>query len=153
MIALVSACLVGINCRYDGGNVLNRKLLDVSESILLVPVCPEQLAGFPTPRVCCEIVGGDGFDVLSGNARVVTVDGRDVTGLFVRGAEEVLKVAKLVRAELAVMKDLSPSCGCGTIYDGSFSGSKRRGFGVTSAMLKLSGFDVVGVDEFLSTLE
>ncbi len=146
MIAIVSACLLGVNCRYDGGNVLDEELVKSVRrgEIIPIPVCPEQLSGMPTPRSRCEIVGGDGFDVLNGRARVLDERGRDLTGLFVKGAREVLKIAELVGAEVAVMKNLSPSCGCGEIYDGTFTGRRRRGFGVTSALLKLSGLRIMG---------
>jgi len=146
MIAIVSACLLGVNCRYDGGNVLDEELVKSVRrgEIIPIPICPEQLSGMPTPRSRCEIVGGDGFDVLNGRARVLDERGRDLTGLFVKGAREVLKIAELVGAEVAVMKNLSPSCGCGEIYDGTFTGRRRRGFGVTSALLKLSGLRIMG---------
>ena len=146
MIAIVSACLLGINCRYDGGNALDVRLVEAVRrgDIVPIPVCPEQLSGMPTPRSRCEIVGGDGFDVLNGKARVLDEHGRDVTDFFVRGAREVLKIAELVGAKVAIMKDFSPSCGCGEIYDGSFTGKRRKGFGVTSALLKLSGLKVMG---------
>ncbi len=148
MIVLVSACILGVNCRYDGGNVRNEKLMAVIDkgSIVPIPVCPEQLGGLPTPRKRCEIVGGDGFDVLEGKAKVLSEDGEDLTDYLLRGAEEVLKIAKLVKADLAVMRDGSPSCGCGRIYDGSFSGRKIEGYGVTSALLIWSGFRVVNVE-------
>ncbi len=151
MIAIVSACLLGINCRYDGGNVANKGLIEVVKAgkIVPIPVCPEQLSGLPTPRKTCEIIGGDGFDVLNGKARVLTKDGEDLTEKFVRGANEVLKIARLVKADIAIMKNYSPSCGCGFIYDGSFSGKKREGFGVTSALLMQNGFKVISVEEFL----
>ncbi len=151
-IVIVSACLVGVRCRYDGCSAIDERVIRVmkAKGIVPVPVCPEQLSGLPTPRECCEIIGGDGFDVIKGVARVVTKSGRDLTNRFLRGAEEVLKIARLVNAGFAVMKDLSPSCGCGTIYDGTFTGGKRRGFGVASAMLKMNGFRVMSVEEFLS---
>lgn len=150
MIAIVSACMLGINCRYDGKNVADRSLLKLVEAgeIVPIPVCPEQLGGLPTPRKQSEIVGGDGFDVIEGRAKVVTKDGEDITVYLVRGAEEVLKIAKLVRAEVAIMRNGSPSCGCGIIYDGTFSGRKVKGFGVTSAMLMQNGFKVVDIKEF-----
>jgi len=148
-IAIVSACLLGIKCRYDGGDAVDERVIRAVEEELLIPipVCPEQLAGLPTPRECCEIVGGDGFDVISGRAKVISESGRDLTNAFIKGAEEVLRISKIVRAEFAIMKDCSPSCGFRTIYDGTFSGSKRRGVGVTSAKLKLSGLRVLGPEE------
>ncbi len=149
MIAIVSACMLGINCRYDGKNVADAKLLKLVEAgeIVPIPVCPEQLGGLPTPRKQSEIIGGDGFDVIEGRAKVVTRDGEDITGYLVKGAKEVLKIAKLVKAEVAIMKNGSPSCGCGTIYDGTFSGRKVKGFGVTSALLMQNGFKVIDIKE------
>ncbi len=149
MIVLVSACMLGVNCRYDGGNVRDERLMAVIEkdNVVPIPVCPEQLGGLPTPRKQCEIVGGDGFDVLEGKAEVLTKDGENVTEHFLKGAEEVLKIAKIVKADLAVMRDGSPSCGCGRIYDGSFSGRMVEGYGVTSALLIRNGFRVVNVED------
>jgi uncharacterized protein YbbK (DUF523 family) len=142
--AIVSACLLGINCRYDGGNSKNQKVFEFLEKNDLnpIPLCPEQLAGLPTPRVKCEIAG-DGFDVLRGVCEVYSKDGRVFTPSFVKGAEETLKIAKIVRARMALLKSLSPSCGAGKIYDGSFSGRIRNGFGVTAALLKLNGIEII----------
>ncbi len=154
MLAIVSACLLGINCRYDGGNVVDERLIEAVRSgkIVPIPVCPEQLSGLPTPRKTCEIVNGDGFDVLKGKAKVLTRDGDDLTEVFIKGANEVLKIAKLVNAKIAIMKNYSPSCGCGTIYDGSFTGGKRSGYGVTSALLMLNGIRVMDVEGFCNTI-
>jgi len=143
--ALVSACLLGVNCRYDAGSVLNKSVFRFLEENKLnpIPVCPEQLAGFPTPRKKCEIKDGDGFDVIDGRAKVYTEDGEDVTELFLRGAKETLRIAKIVKAKVAILKSFSPSCGAGRIYDGSFSGKIKEGWGVTAAMLKKAGIEVV----------
>ena len=144
MLVLVSACLLGINCRYNGSNVYDDSLLSrIKEYDLIpIPICPEQLGGLPTPRECCEIVGGDGFDVLKGKAKVISRSGKDLTEYFVRGAYETLKIAKLLNVKKAIMKNFSPSCGCGKIYDGTFSGKKKKGWGVTSALLLLNGVEV-----------
>jgi len=144
MLVLVSACLLGVNCRYNGGNVYDSTLLNRIREYGLtpIPVCPEQLGGLPTPRECCEIVGGDGFDVLKGKAKVISRSGKDLTEYFVRGAYETLKIAKLLNVKKAIMKNFSPSCGCGEIYDGTFSGKKKKGWGVTSALLLLNGVEV-----------
>ena len=149
MIAVVSACLLGMRCRFDLKDVSLRPLLKVDD-LIPVPICPEQLGGLPTPRKRCEIVGGDGFDVLNGKARVLTVDGEDVTENLLIGAKEALKVVKIVGAELAIMRDGSPSCGCGTIYDGTFSGRRVRGYGVTSAFLSENGVRVVEANNFIT---
>ncbi len=144
MIVLVSACLLGINCRYNRSNVFDESLLKniLERGLTPIPVCPEQLGGLPTPRPSCEIVGGDGYDVLDGIARVLTRDGEDITEHFVRGAYETLKIAKLLNIDFAIMKDFSPSCGCENIYDGTFSGRTKRGCGVTTALLRRNGFIV-----------
>jgi len=91
---LVSACLLGINCRYDGKNCLEKKVIQLFLREVLIPICPEQLGGFPTPREPIEIVGGDGSEVLDGKAKVFDGFGRDVTKNLVKGANEVLKIAK-----------------------------------------------------------
>jgi len=105
----------------------------------LIPVCPEQLGGAPTPRLPAEICQGTGEDVLDGRARVMTSDGRDVTDIYLRGAAEVLAVARLTGATCAVLKARSPSCGVGDTYDGTFSHTLREGSGVTAAALARAG--------------
>jgi len=130
---LCSACLLGVNCRYDGRNALNKKVVELLEKETLIPVCPEQLGGLSTPREPAEIVG----------KRVITSSGRDVTENFMRGARETLKIAKLFGVKEAVLKQGSPSCGCGRIYDGTFSGRTVKGDGVTTALLKRHGIKVV----------
>jgi len=142
---IVSACLIGVKCRYDGSDALNDWVIELSNRFKLIPVCPEQLGGLPTPRKCCEIVGGDGFDVLKGNARVLSEDGIDLTERFLRGAYETLRIAKTLNVERAILKDLSPSCGVECIYDGTFSGKVRRGVGVTTALLIMNGIEVGSV--------
>jgi uncharacterized protein YbbK (DUF523 family) len=130
---LCSACLLGIKCRYDGRSALNRKVIMLLKAETLIPVCPEQLGGLSTPREPAEIRG----------ERVITRSGRDVTENFKRGAEEVLKIAKLYGIKEAIMKQGSPSCGNGRIYDGTFSGKTVKGDGVTAAMLKEHGIKVI----------
>ncbi|ADB58167.1 protein of unknown function DUF523 [Archaeoglobus profundus DSM 5631] len=147
---IVSACLLGLNCRYDGGNVKNAELVERLRDACVIPVCPEQLGGLPTPRESCEIMGGDGFDVLKGKAVVLSRSGVDYTENFVKGANEVLKIVRTFEVELAIFKDLSPSCGVRRIYDGSFGGKTKVGVGVTTALLKLNGVDVIAVEEFLN---
>lgn len=140
---LVSACLLGINCRYDGRNELNERVTRLASGEFLIPICPEQLGGLGTPREPSEIVGGDGSDVLDGNARVFSRGGRDVTENFLRGAEEVLKIAKSLGAKEAILKSKSPACGCGKIHNGTFSGVLVEGDGVAAALLKRNGIRVV----------
>lgn len=133
---LVSACLLGEPCKYSGGSNYNQDVIDLLERLNAgaVPVCPEVLGGLPTPRTPAEIQDG----------RVVTADGRDVTEAFVRGAQKALLAAKENGCSLAVLKERSPSCGCGEIYDGSFSGRLISGDGMTARLLRQAGIPVVG---------
>lgn len=134
MKILVSACLLGACCRYDGKSVANEDIIALAKKHQLVPVCPEQLGGLTTPREPAEIKDG----------RVITRDGRDVTEQFERGAEETVKLAKLLECGIAVLKERSPSCGCKKIYDGSFSGKTVIGNGVTARMLIQNNICVFG---------
>jgi len=148
---LVSACLLGRRCRYDGGHKRNEAVVALAKRQKLIPVCPEELGGLPIPRPPSEITGppeAGGADVLAGKARVVTRQGKDVTPYFLKGANEVLKIAQTHNAKKAIFKARSPSCGCGEIYDGTFSGRTRPGDGVTTALLKKHGIEVVSEDNF-----
>ncbi|MCG8539931.1 MAG: DUF523 domain-containing protein [Clostridia bacterium] len=140
---LVSACLLGLDCRYDGSNVLNRELMDFLKGKEYTVVCPEQLGGLTTPRKPCEIVGGDGSSVLEGISKVVDNQGRDVSKQFIKGAEETLKIIKLYNIKTAILKSGSPSCGSINIHDGSFSGKLIRGKGVTTALLEQNSIVVL----------
>ena len=139
---MVSACLLGVKCRHDGKDALERKLIVLFKRGGLLPVCPEQLGGLPTPREQSRIVGGNGSDVLDRRAKVVMESGRDVTENFIRGAEESLKLARLFKAREAILKSGSPSCGSGKIY-GGLSGGLKKGDGVTAALLKRNGIRVI----------
>lgn len=134
---ICSGCLLGLACRYDGRSKPNEKVVALVKDNLLIPVCPEQLGGLPTPRAPAE----------QRREKVLTKEGKDVTAEFVRGAEEVLKLAKLYGTKLAVLKQRSPSCGCGRIYDGTFSGKIIAGDGVTATLLKKNGISVVSEEE------
>ncbi len=131
---LVSACLLGASCRYDGKSKPNEKVLELMEKYELIPVCPEIFGGLPTPRTPAERVG----------SRVLTRDGADVTEQYEHGAAEALRLAKLFGCKKAVLKEKSPSCGSGEIYDGSFSGALTPGFGVAAALLFENGIEVFG---------
>ena len=144
---LCSACLLGLKCRYDEKTKTNPKLIELAKTETLIPVCPEQLGGQSTPRPNAEIKGGDGMNVLQGKAKVVESDGNDVTLNFICGAEEVLKIAKIFDIKEAILKQRSPSCGCGQIYDGSFTGKIIKGDGVTTALLKKNGIKVISEEE------
>ncbi|GMA58016.1 uncharacterized protein YbbK (DUF523 family) [Alicyclobacillus sacchari] len=143
---IVSACLVGCKCRYDNQSALHSKVENLVQSRQAVPVCPEQFGGLPTPRNPAEIVGGDGFDVLDGNAKVIDSEGNDVTQEFIDGAYRALNVAQTIGATTAILKKNSPSCGSDLIYDGSFSGMKKEGVGVTVALLLRNGLTVTSED-------
>jgi len=144
---LVSACLLGVRCRWDGKRRASKKVIKLSEKEILIPVCPEQLGGLPTPRVAQEIVGGSGGDVLDGRCIVLNREGEDVTGNFVRGAREVLRIARLLGVSVFIGKERSPSCASRYIYDGSFKGKLAEGEGVTSALLRRNGIDVLSDED------
>ena len=145
---LVSACLLGVRCAWDGSaRYRNEKVVELATSETVVPVCPEQLGGLPTPRITQEIVGGSGKDVIDGTARVVNKKGEDVTEFFLKGAQEVLRIARLLGADEFIGKQRSPSCGCGKIYSGSFTGGVIEGDGVTTALLKMNGIKVVSDED------
>jgi len=136
---LVSACLLGLSTRYDGGDERRDAVIALGARFFLVPVCPEQLGGLPTPRPAAEIISGDGDDVFEDRARVETADAVDVSSAYARGAEESVKLAGILGARQAVLKARSPSCGCREIYDGSFRGVCRPGRGVAAAALARAG--------------
>lgn len=143
MRLLVSACLLGVHCRYDGESNRLPALEALLEQHDCVPVCPEILGGLPTPRPPAECRGRS----------VLTQEGANVTDAFLRGAAETLHLAALYRCEAALLKERSPSCGCGHIYDGSFSKTLTRRDGVTAHLLKAKGLRVYGesqLDELLS---
>ncbi|MBC7343287.1 MAG: DUF523 domain-containing protein [Clostridia bacterium] len=137
---LVSACLAGHNCKYNGGNNLAPAIKELVQQGIAIPVCPECLGKLTIPRPPAEIQGGNGMDVLSGQARVIDREGKDVTQAFLRGAQAVLAKAQQVKPSLIILKEKSPSCGTTLIFDGSFSGRTRPGPGVTAALLYQYGF-------------
>lgn len=144
---LVSACLCGINTRYDGGNNLNEKVARLLKEGKAVLVCPEQLGGLSTPRPPHEVEAGTGAEVLNGSCRVISVEGKDSTYDFIKGAQETLKIAKCIGAEQAILKAKSPSCGCGKIYDGTFTKNLIHGNGVTAELLLRNGIKIYTEEE------
>ena len=146
---VISACLLGVACNHEGRGSPRAVVDELSRRYRLVPVCPEVLGGLPTPRAAAELVGGDGADVLAGTgsgapggARVVNIDGDDVTAAYRRGAEAAVAVARAVGATRAVLKARSPSCGSAAVYDGTFSRRLVPGRGVTAAALEAAGLEV-----------
>lgn len=134
---LVSACLLGVACRYDQKEKTDPRLLRLLDDNILIPVCPEVLGGLATPRLPCEIK----------DDRVVNELGQDFTREFQKGAEETLKLARLYKVDMAVLKAKSPSCGRGQIYDGSFSNRLIKGDGITSQVLLRENFKVISEEE------
>lgn len=130
---LCSACLVGVRCRYDGNAKPHKGTLKLSRREVLIPVCPEQLGGLSTPREPSQRKG----------KTVISKSGRDVTKNFNRGAEEVLKIAKIYGIKEAIFKQRSAACGAGRIYDGTFSGRVVRRDGVATELLRKSGIKVI----------
>ena len=140
---LVSACLLGQRVRYDGGAHGPFDLLaQWQREGRLVALCPEVAGGLPTPRPPAEIIGGQGAQVLTAQTSVVDVDGRNVSAAFIAGAEAALKLVQTHNIRLAVLKARSPSCGNEQTYDGSFSGAKVTGQGVSAALLTQAGVQV-----------
>lgn len=133
MNLLVSACLLGLGCRYDGASLRDDAVVSLSARCGLIPVCPEQLGGLPTPRSPVELCGGKAVDRT----------GADRTREFERGAEETVKLARLFGCRCAVLKSRSPSCGCGLVYDGSFTGKLVSGNGIAAARLLREGIAVI----------
>jgi uncharacterized protein YbbK (DUF523 family) len=140
---LVSRCLLGHRVRYDGGASGPFDLLEKwIEEGRVVPLCPEVAGGLPTPRAAAEIPGGQGGEVLDGTAAVITTDGEDVSAQFLEGARQALELVQKHGIRVAVLKANSPSCGSLLTYDGTFSGVKVNGEGVTAALLKRHGVRV-----------
>lgn len=130
---LVSACLLGVNCKYNGGNNENEKVLAYIKDKEVIPICPEVWGGLSTPRTPSEIL----------KDKVFTEDGKDVTENFKRGAEETVNLAKKLGVKKALLKAKSPSCGNGKIYDGTFSHTLIEEDGVTARLLKKENFEII----------
>ncbi len=145
MRILISGCLLGLACRYDGeySPLPAKTLQGLKERFTLIPVCPEQLGGLPTPRPPAERVGD----------QVISRLGADVTAQYHKGATETLKIAKTLGCRLALLKEKSPSCGCGEIYDGNFQQKLIAGDGVTAELFKANGIAVFGESRIPELLE
>jgi len=132
---LVSGCLLGLNCRFDGKNNYTKEIDEFLQDYSVIPICPEIMGGLPTPRIGAERVAD----------RVITADGRDVTEQFRKGAEEVLFLAKKYNVKKALLKLRSPSCGSDKIYDGTFTNTVTKGNGVTAELLKNNGIEIITI--------
>lgn len=139
---LISSCLIGIECRYDGGHSRVEEIIKRAKEIRFIPICPEQFGGLPTPRAPSSIVKGDGKDVLAGHARVINSLGEDVTEAFIKGAQESLKLARITGAKKAILKNKSPACGLNTPYCETDAG---HGLGVTAALLLSAGIEIIEI--------
>ncbi|PKL38328.1 MAG: DUF523 domain-containing protein [Spirochaetae bacterium HGW-Spirochaetae-1] len=136
---LVSACLLGVRCKYNGDSNTNRRVLEYVKDRPFIPVCPEQLGGLPIPREPAEIRGGF----------VVNRKGDDVTEQFMRGAEETLRIAGLTGTRCAILKNGSPSCGSTRIYDGTFTGKRIEGAGLATRLLRENGIEVMSEEDLV----
>lgn len=147
---LVSACLAGEKCRYDGGHTMVPAIAELVRQGKAVTVCPEVLGGLPVPRPRCQILGGNGYDVLEGKAKIVDCNGNDVTDAYRRGAAATLAIAQQLQPDLIILKEYSPSCGSQLIYDGSFTDVTIPGAGITVALLEKHGFKVISEEQYES---
>ncbi|MBO4616500.1 MAG: DUF523 domain-containing protein [Lachnospiraceae bacterium] len=137
MKIMVSACLLGTNCKYSGGNNYNEKVIEFVKGHEVIPVCPEVAGGLPTPRTPCEIVNGV----------VTNADGESKDKEFRAGAAKCLEMAKEKEIDMAILQSRSPSCGVNQIYDGTFSGTRIPGSGIFASLLKENGFKVIDLED------
>jgi len=140
MRIMVSSCLLGLPTRYDGKSKPCRKVLELSSKHVLIPFCPEQLGGLPTPRYRSEIAGGKGYEK---GVKIVTENGVDVTENYIQGAMLSVEIARLVKPDLIILKSKSPACGLRKVYDGTFSGRLVNGSGVAAYFLKKEGCKLI----------
>ncbi len=140
---LVSACLLGVHCRYDSGSNLVEALRDLMEEGFAIPVCPEVLSGLPTPRAPSEII------MVNSERKVYNDKNTDVTESFELGVWRTLETAKKTGAKIVIFKSKSPSCGFGTVYDGTFTKTLTDGNGITATLLKENGIRVINEEDYL----
>ncbi|EKY24011.1 DUF523 domain-containing protein [Clostridium celatum] len=139
---IISACLCGVNCKYNGLNNYNEKCNELFISGKAILVCPEQLGGLSTPRVPSELQDNT-LNIIKKNGKILNKDGEDVTENFLKGAREVATIAKKLNIKKAILKEGSPSCGVNYIYDGTFTGNKIKGNGITTELLKALDIEVI----------
>ncbi|WP_436875573.1 DUF523 domain-containing protein [Mammaliicoccus sciuri] len=150
---VISACLVGEKVKYDGNHKLDLFYKNLIDEKKAISICPEILGGLQVPREPAEIIGGDGYDVWNDQAKVMTVKGRDVTIQFKEGAKRALSIIKDLNANTVILKSDSPSCGSTVIYDGTFTGNKKEGVGVTTALFTLNDINVYDEKNFLTIFD
>ena len=144
---LVSMCLIGLNCNYKGESKPNEKVIQLLKAGKVIPICPEQLGGLPTPRSGARIVGGNGEDVLEGKAKLITDNGEDVTEQYLKGAYETLRLCKMLNVKAVILKQGSPSCGNRKTQGGVHERRTVEGMGVTAALLKRNGIKVYSEED------
>lgn len=142
---VISACLLGIPCRWDKKAKLNKKALKFFLQGKAIALCPEVMAGLPTPRPACEIIGGDGEAVLKGKGKVIDKHGKDYSKIFIKGAYSALDSVKKHKIKKAILKSGSPSCGVTYIYSGDFSEERKNGKGIFVALLKKDRIELTEV--------
>ena len=140
---LISACLVGLNCKYNGKNNYDEKALQLVKSGEAIPICPEQLGGLSTPRNSAEI------KIINNEVHVFDNENKDVTDAFVKGANEVLKLAKELNVKKVILQSRSPSCGVGKIYSGNFDGKLIDGNGILAQMLIDNDIEVIDIEKLI----
>lgn len=149
---IVSACLCGVNCKYSGKNNLNETCLRLFREGKAILICPEQLGGLCTPRNPAEL-NSSAEDVFDGKGKVIDNKGNDVTKQFVDGAREALNIAREAGITKAILKEGSPSCGCNFVYDGTFSGNKIEGKGLTAHLFEQDGITIFSDEDIESNDE
>jgi uncharacterized protein YbbK (DUF523 family) len=144
---LVSACLLGENCRYNGSNCLVPSLPELLRDIEFKVICPEVAAGLPVPRSPIEIRGGDGADVLNYQARIENQAGEDITERLLQACQQILSDIAEEKIDFVILKEKSPSCGVHRIYSGRFDGTLKPGMGVMTAIFRKMGIEVFSEEE------
>ena len=137
MKVIVSACLAGDNCKYNGGNNINQKMMDFLKYHEMLKVCPEVLGGLPTPRLSAEIVDG----------KVINTEGKNITKEFTLGAQKAFEIVQKEKPDLIILQSRSPSCGIKQIYDGTFSGNKIPGHGLFAELCIKAGYKVLDIED------
>ena len=153
----MSACLLGVNCNYKGGCSYDftkdsRFWSQLTSKYNIIPVCPEQQGGLPTPRIPSELLS-KAEDIELGKGKIISKEGKDVTHNFVKGAEEIVRISRLYSVQFAVLKSKSPSCGVKSVYDGSFNGVLIDGKGYTAYLLNKSGVSLFDESDFCDFLK